>query len=259
MRIEELNSDFNKAYHTMVETIEELVVDGGKSFNQALLSAEKKMSEWSDLTKEEIEETSNEIKHDFLKLGENLNKAKESYKEEFKLDAAYVTDSIWDKLLNIMDSNTAQLLAFKKNLEEQIHEIKTEEHLTIHQEHTQWNAEHELWLGEIALWNKEHAEALIKLDEISVAINQYSNALDEHAQVIQAHEARDHEHEKVIANAERDPSSQAFKEADENDTTMHQQERQVHSQHAELHNSLKRNHSEMMTLVNRLYKKALQK
>lgn len=258
MRIKELNSDFQHAYKTLVDNVEELVVKEGKNLQQALHSAEEKLSEWGELSKEEAQEISTELKHDFQKLSVSLNDAKESYKEEFKQEAAYITDSIWNKLLKIMDTSTAQLLAFEKNLEEKVQEIRTGEHLTNHQEHNQWNSDHKLWSAEIALWKKESTQAQSKLGEIETAIKQYSDALDEHAQVVQSHEARDHEHEEVMANAEQDPSSHVLEAAVEKDAAMHIQERKEHNQHAELHNTMKKHHSEMMSLVNRLHKKALQ-
>lgn len=257
MRIEELNKDLKRAYQTMVDTVEELVVKDGKNLQQAMHSAEEKLSEWNELSKEQVQEISTELKHDFQTLNENLNEAKESYKEEFKKDAAYVTDSIWGKLMKITDSNTEQLLVFEETLKEQAQAVTSGEHLTEHQEHTQWNSEHELWLAEIALWKKEHAEAFSKLEKIEAAISQHSDDLDEHAQVIQAHEARDHEHEEVMAKAEQDPSSKVFEVADDKEVAVHKQERQEHHQHAELHNTMKKHHSEMMSLVNKLYKQTL--
>ena len=124
MRIKELNSDFQHAYKTLVDNVEELVVKEGKNLQQALHSAEEKLSEWGELSKEEAQEISTELKHDFQKLSVSLNDAKESYKEEFKQEAAYITDSIWNKLLKIMDTSTAQLLAFEKNLEEKVLDIR---------------------------------------------------------------------------------------------------------------------------------------
>ncbi len=257
MRIEELNKDLKDAYQTMVDTVEELVVKDGQNLQQALLVAEEKLNEWEELSKEQVQEISTELKHDFQTLDENLNQAKESYKEEFKKDAAYVTDSVWGKLLTIMDTNTAQLLAFQKNLKEQVQEITTGEHLTEHQEHTQWHSDHGLWLAEVDIWKKEHTEALDKLAKIEKAISQHSNALDEHAQVVQAHEARDHEHEVVLANAEQDPTSRVFEVKEGEEAAVHKQEKQEHTQHAELHNTMKKHHSEMMSLVNKLYKQTL--
>ena len=254
MRIEEMNKDLKRAYQTMVDTVEDLVVNQGENLQQAMNTAEEKLKEWKELSKEEVEVISSELKHDFQKLDENLNQAKDSYKEEFKKDAAYVTDSVWSKLLTIMDTNTAQLLAFQKNLNERVMNIKGSDHLTEHQEHTQWNSDHGLWLAEVEIWKKEHAEALEKLAKIEKAIAQHSAMLDEHAQVIKAHEARDHEHEEVLAKAEHDPTSHVFEVKEDEETAVHAQEKQEHTQHAELHDTMRKHHFSIMSLVNKLYK-----
>lgn len=258
MRIEALNKKFHHAYQTLVDTVEELVVKDGKNLQQAIHSAEEKLSECSGLSKVEVQEISTELKQVFQTLNVHLNDAKESFKEEFKQNTVFVTDSIWGKFLKIVDTNTVQLLAFEKNLEEQVQEIRTVEHLTNHQEHTQWNSDHELWLVEIALWKIQHAKALSKLDEIEKAINQHSNDLDEYAQVVQAHEAREHEQEEVMANAERDPSIHVLEALDGKRNAMHKQERQEHNQQTKLHRSMKKYHFGMMLLLNNLYKQALQ-
>jgi len=52
MRIEELNKDLKRAYQTMVDTVEELVVKDGKNLQQAMHSAEETLNEWEELSKE---------------------------------------------------------------------------------------------------------------------------------------------------------------------------------------------------------------
>ena len=257
MSTEKPNKDFKDAYQELVDAVEELVVKEGKSLQEAFQLAEYKLDKWEELSQEEVQEISHGLKKDFQNLGHGLNLVKESYKEELKLDAAYITDSIWDKLLNIMDSNTAQLLAFEKNLDEQVQELTTAEHITNHQEHSQWESEHKLWLSEIALWKKESIQAQAQLEAIEIGIKKYSDALDEHAQVVQAHESSEHDHEKTMAKAEKDPTSQVFAEADEDGIELHKQEKHEHDQHAELHQSMKKHHAEMMSLINRLYKKVI--
>ncbi len=254
MKIEEMNKDLKRAYQTLVDTVEDLVVNQGENFQEAMKSAEEKLSEWKELSKEEVEKISSELKRDFQTLGDNLNESRESYKEQFKKEAAYVSDSIWGKLLTIMDTNTAQFLAFEKNLKERVQAIKGDDHLTEHHEHTQWHSDHGFWLAEVEVWKKEHAEALDKLAKIEKAINQHSDMLDEHAQVITAHEARDHEHEEVLSKTEHDPTSYVFEVKEDEEAAVHKQEKQQHQQHAELHSTMRKHHFAMMSLVNKLYK-----
>ena len=257
MKPEDNNSELRRAYQNLVETVEDLVVKEGKTLQQAMFFAEDKLSEWNELSKKQVQDISEELNHDLKTLGENLNGATEAYKEQFKLDAAYVTDSVWEKLLNVMDENTAQLSVFIKDLKDQAQANTTDHHIEEHQEHTQWNSEHELWLSEVDLWKEEHATALSQLTSIEKMIKQHSDALDEHAQAIKAHQASSHEHEVDIANAEKDPSSQVYEETEDHDSETHDQERQEHLQHAQLHKTMKRHHLKIMSLVSELYKKTV--
>ena len=257
MKTEDMNKEFKRAYKSLVDTVEELVVKDGKSLQQAMHTAEERLSEWNNLNKKQVEEISTELTNNFHTLGESLKGAREAYKEQFQLDAAYVNDSIWDKLLKVMDANTAQLLVFEEDLKERAQAATSKVHLTEHQQHTQWKSDHELWLAEIALWKKEHDTALAQLADIEKTIKQHSDALDEHAQAVQAHEASDHEHEKTIANAEKDPSNQVFEESEDKEASVHKQEAQEHRQHAELHDTMKKSHLKMMASVAELYKKVV--
>ncbi len=259
MEIELLNKQLHYAYQTLVDTVEELVIEDGKSLYQALDSAEEKLSEWGELSKEDVQEISKELKHNLQSLlGEHINEAKGSLKEEFKQHAAFVTDDIWDQLWKIMYTNAVQLLSTEKNLEEQLLEIRSSKYLINIPEHSQWNSDYELWLTEIALWEIQDAKAFNKLDEINKAIKQYSNMLGEHAKVIHANEVRGHAHEKVMSIAKQHPNIHVIDSLDNKENAIRVKKRQDHTQHTKLHNSMKKHHSEMISLVNQLYKLSLQ-
>ncbi|WP_299872843.1 hypothetical protein [uncultured Cocleimonas sp.] len=69
MRIEEMNKDLKRAYQTMVDTVEDLVVNQGENLQQAMNTAEEKLKEWKELSKEEVEVINSEFKYDFKKTG----------------------------------------------------------------------------------------------------------------------------------------------------------------------------------------------
>jgi hypothetical protein len=92
----------------------------------------------------------------------------------------------------------------------------TEEHLSTHQEHNKWDSDH--------------------------------------ARAIRANAEIGREYEKIMKNAEQDPSSEVFDEADEKEIKFHQRERQIHMQHSALHHELKTHHFKIMAIVNMLYK-----
>lgn len=256
MKIKKLTAEIHTTYQTMVDAVEEFVVKEGKTVQQAFNAAEEKLHELSEISKDEIDQVSQDLKENLRLMGENVEGASEAYKEQIKLNMAFVNSTIWDKLLKTSDSSTAQLAQFTRALKEEAQAVTTGEHLSAHQEHSQWSAEYGLWLSEANLWKKEHDQAIHKLKDIETALKQQSAALHEHIQVIQSHEARDHEHETAMADAEKDPSSEDYKAADEGEATVHERERKIRVKHAEMHRVFKVHHYKMMGMINLLYKKA---
>jgi len=103
MNNQELINKMKSAYQHMVETIETLIDMEGKTLQEAVEIAEEKLSNWQELTKEEAQKISSEVKSDLQSIGETLNGAKDAYKEQFKIDAAYLTESLWEKLSKAAD------------------------------------------------------------------------------------------------------------------------------------------------------------
>jgi len=258
MKNQELSEQMKKAYQNMVETIEELIDKEGRSLKEAVELAEEKLSDVQELSKEEVQKISTEVKSDLKSIGETLYGAKEAYKEQFKMDAAYLTESIWDKLSKVADVGTVEFLAFTEALKERVHNTRTDEDMREHQEHLGWHSDHEFWLDEIEIWKKDHQPALEKLQAIEAGMKKHTDLLEEHAQVIRAHEARDHEHEEGMAENELDPSSQVMEEKDEQKTEIHNQERGEHAKHAALHDAFKKGHRRTMAMINHLYKQVVE-
>ena len=259
MEIELLNKKLHYAYQSLVDTVEELVTEDGISLYQALDCAEENLMEWGELSKEDVQDISKLLKHNLQRLlKEHINESKESLKEKFKQHAAFVTDDTWDQLWKILYTNAVHLLSTEQNLEERILEISSSKYLTNISEVSHWNSDYELWLTEIALWEIQVAKTFNKLDEIKKAIKQHSNMLSEHAKVTHAHEVRGHAHEKVMFIAKEHPNIHVIDPLDNKENAMRMKIRQEYTQHAELHNSMQKDHSEMMSLVNKLHKHALQ-
>jgi|GEM_PF-1133234 len=259
MKKQELHQKLQGAYQEMVENIETLIKKEGKTLKEAVETSEEKLSNWKELTKEEAQKVSNEVKSDLQSLGETLNGAKDAYKEQFKQDASYLTESIWEKLRNIVDVSSEQFMSFAEEIKERAHKVRMDDHANEHKDHLRWYSDHELWLDEIELWKNDHQHALDKLQAIEAVITKHTDALNEHAQVIRSHEELDHKHEKVMQGAELDPTSRVMEREDDEEVNIHNQERQEHAQHAELHDYMKKGHREMMALVNNLYKQVVDK
>lgn len=257
MKTKELSEKMKNAYQNMVETIEVLIEKEGKTLKEAVEIAEEKQSNWIELTKEEAQKISAEVKRDLQSIGETFNGAKEAYKEQFKIDAEYLTESIWDKLSKVADVGTEEFLAFTADLKKRVNDIRSDEHLDEHKDHVQWSSDHEFWLDEIEIWRKDHQLALTKLKEIEQKIKKNADALEEHAQAIKVHEKLDHEHEEVLRESEVDPTSQVFESDENKESTFHQRERAEHIEHAKLHQSIKTDHRKIMASLNHLYKQVV--
>lgn len=247
-------TELQSSYQSMIDSVEEFVVKEGKTLKQAFHDAENKLEDASELSKEKIQHASKYLKDNLSFWGDTVEGVTDAYKEQIQFDLAYVNNSIWDKFQNIAKSNSAELMEFTRILKEDAQTVRTQEHLAAHQEHNQWHCEHALWLDEIEFWKKDHEQALNKLMEIEKSLKQESTSVFEHAQVIQAHANLDYKHEKVMSDAQRDPSSEVFKEADEKETAVHKKESQIHAQHTEFHNALKARHLKTMAMINMLYK-----
>jgi hypothetical protein len=246
--------ELQASYKAMIDEIEKFVTKEGKTLQQAFHSAEEKLIDAKEISKDKIEQASKDLKENFQIIGDAVEGVSEAYKNQIKLELSFINSSIWDKLQSIADSNTVELIAFTKSLREKTQDILTEKHLTSHQEHSQWNSEHDLWLDEIELWKKDHEQAIIKLAKIEKAMKQHSTSMIEHAQAIKVHAKTEHEHEKTMANTEQDLSSELLKEADDKVALLHQKERQIHKQQSKLHSALKTHHFKTMAMVNMLYK-----
>ncbi|PWQ93807.1 zinc ribbon-containing protein [Leucothrix arctica] len=255
MTTKSLTTDIHNTYQMMIDAVEEFVVKEGKTVPQALDAAEKKLNESSVISKDEIKQVKRDLKDKLRLLAENAEGVSEAYKEQIKLNMAYVSTEIWDKLLKISDSNTAHLIAFKREREE-AQLVLTSEHLSAHQEHNLWNSEYDFWVTEANLWKSEHDQAIDKLTDIKKILKQQSKVLHEHVHAIEFHKERDHDYEVAMANAEKDPGNEDFRAADQKEAVHQKQERKIHEQYSEMHHVLKVQHYKIMGMINMLHKKA---
>ncbi len=253
MNLDELQKKLERGYQGMLTQIEELVTKEGKSVKEAVEHAEQKISDWGELSKEEVAKVRDEVEHDLGSLGEALNQAKEVFKNQAKLDTRYLTSSAWDKLSQIADKSTLQLIQFKEGLQEQVQEIIGTTSERAHQDHRRWQSEHELWLEEIQRWQKQHDEAVARLEEIQQGIHKHAEALAEHAQAIQAHDIQDQAHERLIADREKASDSSNDRSLDDEEQSQHEAAERLHEQHAKFHLQIKQKHQKIMGLIDRLY------
>jgi hypothetical protein len=247
-------SSLQESYKAMVEAIEEFVVKEGKTLQQAFVAAEQKLHDAKEISQEKIAQASDDLKNNLSVLSEAIEGASEAYKDNILFDVAYINATVWNKLQSIANSNTVELMAFTKNLQDSANAATTEEHLTAHHEHSDWASEHDFWLDEVALWKKDHDLALNKLALIEKAIKDHASELNKHVSAIQNHAKADHQHEETMANVEHDQTSKVFKDADNRNEPSHDKQRSAHAKQSEVHRKLKTSHIKTMAMINTLYK-----
>ena len=163
-------SDIKASYHAMVEAVEEFMVKEGKTIQQAFHAAEEKLADATDASKDSIKQASQELQYNLHLFNDALDGVTQAYKEHILFEWDFINSALWEKFQSIANSNTAELIAFTKNLREQAEAATTESHLSAHKQHSQWDSEHAFWLDEIKLWKKNHQQALSKLHDIEKAI-----------------------------------------------------------------------------------------
>lgn len=87
-----------------------------KTHQRGFLEAEKKLSEWQELSREEIDKISDELKANISVWGDASNQLNDSLKETFALDKAYLAGSIWNSLSIVADKTRVDFNEFTEDL-----------------------------------------------------------------------------------------------------------------------------------------------
>ncbi|MEH6456536.1 MAG: hypothetical protein V7749_09455 [Cocleimonas sp.] len=253
MDTQDITDKLKRAYMSMVVTLDDLIEKEDKSLREALGIARQKLSEWNELSHEEVEKISEEIQKDLISFNEGLKGARHSFRETLALDARYLEDSTLDTLSQIANKTTLEIIQFNQNLKESAEEATEERHEQEHHQHHQWDSEHEMWLLDIAMWQKEHQQAEVKLLAIQDAIRGQAILLQEHSQTIRAHQHIDHQHETTMASVEKDQTNEIAEQNDEANQQTHEQMQLTHDNQAQLHEEIKFHHRGVMVLIDKVY------
>ncbi len=142
MSNDNLQEKLQRAYHSMLENVEDFIEKEGKDIREAFYKAEDKLGEWEQLSKDEVKKVSDEVKRDLTALSDTLVGAKTAFREQIEFDKRYLAEATWNKLMSIADKSTVQLIQLKASLAENVREITQEEHTGKHHEHQRWDSEH---------------------------------------------------------------------------------------------------------------------
>ena len=162
-----------KAYHSMLDHVEELVEKDKKPLKQAFLEAEEKLSEWRELSREEVENISDELKSNLSDMGDASHRLNESLKETLSLDASYLASSIWSRLSKVADQTMVELSEFSNDLRK---------HMTT--DATTQSEQQQAWFTDAMQWQGDYESALKQLDNVRADLrkkirktNTYSKAV----------------------------------------------------------------------------------
>ncbi len=164
MDTKDVQEKLQNAYQSMLDNIEELVDKDKKPLKQAFLEAEEKLSEWRELSKEEVDHISNELKSNLSEVGEVTHRLNQSIKETLSFDASYLADSIWSRLSKLADQTIVEFSEFKQDLRQ---------HMTT--DATQYTEQQQSWFTDAMQWQGDYESALKKLDAARAEVRQQIN------------------------------------------------------------------------------------
>ena len=157
----------------MLEHVEELVDKDKKPLKEAFEEAEEKLSEWRELSREEVSHISEELKSNLSDVGEASHQLNESLKETLSFDASYLAGSVWNRLSKVADQTIVELSELGESLRQ--HTVT---------DASTYSDQQQIWLKDAAQWHDNYGDSLKKLDSIRADIrkkvrqtNAYSKAV----------------------------------------------------------------------------------
>jgi len=154
MDTKDVQEKLQKAYNSMLDNIEELVDKDKKPLKQAFLEAEEKLSEWRELSREEIDHISEELKSNLSEMGDVSNRLNQSIKQTLSFDASYLAESIWNRLSKLADHTVVELSEFSEDLRQ---------HMAT--DASTYSDQQQIWFNDAMQWQGDYESALKKLDE----------------------------------------------------------------------------------------------
>lgn len=155
MDTKDIQGKLQSAYKSMLEHIEELVDKDKKPLKEAFLEAEEKLSEWQELSREEVDKISDELKSNISDWGEASNQLSDSLKETLAFDKAYLANSIWNSLSKVADKTRVEFNEFTEDLQRHM-----STNVSSHSE------QQKIWFDDGLQWKGDYEMALKQLDEI---------------------------------------------------------------------------------------------
>ena len=184
MDTKEIPEKLQKAYESMLEHIEELVDKDKKPIKEAFLEAEEKLSEWQELSREEIDKISDELKSNIKEFGNASYYLNESLKESLAFDKAYLATSIWNSLSRIADKTFVEFNEFTEDLQR---------HMAT--DATTYSDQQKAWFDDGVQWKDDYEKALKQLDEMRATVRKKITQTNRYCKDVSKESANQAEHD----------------------------------------------------------------
>jgi len=217
-----------EAYQLMLEKVKKLVTEEGLSIQEATANIEKKLSQWVDLSKEELEKVTQEVKQDLKTFSEIFEESKEKIREKWQNEAEFAKQKALETLSQILEQANSGFGTLQKMIQEAIQPDETitqDSEAAEHQEHEIWHRDNEQWLKAIKRMKLEHEAIPVLLDNIKDAYDDFDEQLGIIETAIKKQEKVLEDHEKLLA--EIDHEDPAHKK-------VHDVERETYNYHKRL-------------------------
>ena len=184
MDTKEMQEKMQKAYQSMLEHVEELVEKDKKPIKEAFAEAEEKLSEWRELSREEIDHISDEIKSNLSELGETTNRVNQSLKQTLSFDATYLADSIWNSLSKVADKTRVELSELNESLQE---------HMAT--DASSYSEQQQIWHNQVTEWQEGYEKSLKQLDELRAGVRKQIRKTNRYSKSISKKQSNQEEHD----------------------------------------------------------------
>ena len=127
MDTNEMKSRLQRAYETMLAHVEEFLESEKTTLSGAVQQAQTRLYDLGELSRDEIDDISNEFARNLKEVGEQAHELRESMGDALKMDAMYISTGILERLKMVADQTSVELIQLNEELAERIREREQEQ------------------------------------------------------------------------------------------------------------------------------------
>jgi len=120
MDTNEMKSRLQHAYENLLSHVEEFLESEKTTLSDALQQAQTRLHDLGDLSRDEIDDISNEFVKDLKDVGEEAREVREFMGNALKMDAMYITEGMLKRLKLVADKTSVELIQLNEELAERI-------------------------------------------------------------------------------------------------------------------------------------------